>query len=1019
MKKKLLLTGLLVFLCLLRGYSQQNLPVAGNAAKLIDLLKKDYNTVDPDSRDADITRDRAEVISIFRSYLTNEMVTGLEKALDSVEIALFSSLQSSSETYAVRKRAIDAAVTNNKPITTAEITDLSNAKTDLRKAQYKLDTTMLYKLKLRYHLANPFLKVMVALFRQKYDAIYKNSLDPYAATGQSTAVNKGILSPGTDLSFSVYIDALAKFLAKRIKEELAIYVMEKVKYQLTNPKADDPFAEFKVLLPATTRYLANFRSDQVLNFQKNLRQFIEDDLNHVIDHAPNLATTPRFKALLRQYPDMAFAFEALSIIPQFKNIKYPVDYFTVLENNRLINTWKDDEAPLKHNIANVVRLSSLLAHSLQVIDNSEPHFAGTEFLANYGSQENFYKLFIGFLYQQNIKYYDINFVVKPKTPIAITNDKGGVTTASTDKINYHLEAGLMSLMTTTNDATDQLRADREIIMGMYSQVTNEIEQVDAMATVIKQANKLGQKIGADTLHAYIESMADVTEQTLGTADTLMKFLLNKAKLLNHKFSAIQITHIGNVYTYTPANSQESKKGEEAMERINLVASAKPYITIVRGLNDVTYELRKANYGSGLTKALDLYQSLVPKTEVNNVIESITRLSNIRRDSKMEQWKVIYRLIDSMKIGKARTISNDIKKACVLLEGELYNLDNYYKDTRGNDDITALQTNIEILIGLLQEAESGTATIDAEKKDALKSLRKDPDFKLLVISYYSNLGIKKLIGDLSVQMTNLRRPNMPDNKSRVFTDKQVEQMVKMIEEYALQLYQTFIVDGKKDMGEANYELRASLLSLLTNYIATLPHTNASLPDEVVKLLGFVNDVAQANDADGLSKALDDFALPTGSYTIKRTQIFNISINAFPGFLPAWEFTSTDAGYKKAFSIGFTAPVGLSFAWASHKGTSNGFFVPIIDIGAVTRLRLDNDRNAEALPEFTFRNVFAPGIFYHHGFAKAPLSVNVGIQYGPQLREIQPDKTIKSYDSFRLGAGVVLDIPLFNLHTTPRD
>ena len=141
------------------------------------------------------------------------------------------------------------------------------------------------------------------------------------------------------------------------------------------------------------------------------------------------------------------------------------------------------------------------------------------------------------------------------------------------------------------------------------------------------------------------------------------------------------------------------------------------------------------------------------------------------------------------------------------------------------------------------------------------------------------------------------------------------------------------------------------------------------------------------------------------------------------MPALELTWKNKVCYGNFSPAFTAPIGLSFAWGTKRGYSHGIFVSIIDIGALTRMQLtnngDNDTtSASTLPKFDFQSIFAPGIYYHLGFRNTPLSLNIGGQYGPGLRAVMNNGDTKIYESVRIGACLVLDIPLLNLDTKPR-
>jgi hypothetical protein len=185
------------------------------------------------------------------------------------------------------------------------------------------------------------------------------------------------------------------------------------------------------------------------------------------------------------------------------------------------------------------------------------------------------------------------------------------------------------------------------------------------------------------------------------------------------------------------------------------------------------------------------------------------------------------------------------------------------------------------------------------------------------------------------------------------------------------------------------------------------------------------MAVAKDADEVSKAIEALALPSGSYTIKRTVKRNISINAYPGLTMAGDLTYKGKNAYLGFSPSFTAPIGINFAWSTPKKYSHSVFVSIIDIGAFTRMYLtknnfaNDSTSVSTLPQATFVTLFAPGVHYSFGFKNTPLSLNVGIQYGPALKTTLNTGEIKTYESLRFCAGLVLDIPLLNLHTKIRN
>lgn len=215
-----------------------------------------------------------------------------------------------------------------------------------------------------------------------------------------------------------------------------------------------------------------------------------------------------------------------------------------------------------------------------------------------------------------------------------------------------------------------------------------------------------------------------------------------------------------------------------------------------------------------------------------------------------------------------------------------------------------------------------------------------------------------------------------------------------------------VDIEKDL----YDKLKIILPQLTE------NTNIK-DDAALRLLGFLNDMAISKNSEDVKTAIQNFAEPTGTSSLKEYSKFNISLNTYPGILAGWEYSDTKSEAKFA---GITAPVGLyAQFFPMEKWGSIGIFIPIIDIGAPVRVRLDSDRDTESLPEFDFADIFSPGLYISYGFPKSPFAVNFGVQYGPKLRNIpEPDnntgnQSFTSLESYRIGFGFLIDIPLLTI------
>lgn len=218
--------------------------------------------------------------------------------------------------------------------------------------------------------------------------------------------------------------------------------------------------------------------------------------------------------------------------------------------------------------------------------------------------------------------------------------------------------------------------------------------------------------------------------------------------------------------------------------------------------------------------------------------------------------------------------------------------------------------------------------------------------------------------------------------------------------------------------------------------------------------FISNVAQAENAQQVKEALDIAALPVGSYKIKRNAFFDISFNAYPGLAAGVEFRSGVPGQNIKTTnpiLAFTAPVGLGFSWGQVKdkdatdgdstinqfeirelrngkwkslsstGRSHTLFFSFLDVGAITSFRLIDD-DTETLPDFNWNNILAPGVYYLNGWKNSPVSMGIGVQYGPHLRKIETGGTSAVFDKslFSVRAVLVVDVPIFSFYTrtTPK-
>ncbi len=190
--------------------------------------------------------------------------------------------------------------------------------------------------------------------------------------------------------------------------------------------------------------------------------------------------------------------------------------------------------------------------------------------------------------------------------------------------------------------------------------------------------------------------------------------------------------------------------------------------------------------------------------------------------------------------------------------------------------------------------------------------------------------------------------------------------------------------------------------------------------------FIADIALAQKPEDIRRALEVVALPPGSSRIKRQANYNVSLNSYFG-LGAGRERLTDSKIKAAgleqnsFSAGLTVPVGFSASWKFTPRQKGSFsiFVPILDLGAVTAIRFqeneiaDNNDTVLNLPEFTFNNVISPGAYFMYNLPKNPFSLGLGVQHGPQKRILELNNEVFESGAWRLMFTATVDVPLFNL------
>lgn len=192
--------------------------------------------------------------------------------------------------------------------------------------------------------------------------------------------------------------------------------------------------------------------------------------------------------------------------------------------------------------------------------------------------------------------------------------------------------------------------------------------------------------------------------------------------------------------------------------------------------------------------------------------------------------------------------------------------------------------------------------------------------------------------------------------------------------------------------------------------------------------FIAAVASAKSPNDLNIALENYALPAGSYIQLQQRAYSVTLNGFFGAAVSAEtLTGSLAGANTSRTrarLGLAAPVGIAFNFGrvnEQVASSGSFFepgawsvfVPILDVGAVASWRLGS--GGGNVPAITWQNIVSPGIYAVWSQRDSPFSVLLGGQYGPELRKISNGNATIEKAAFQFPCiEFTFNIPIFNLY-----
>lgn len=206
------------------------------------------------------------------------------------------------------------------------------------------------------------------------------------------------------------------------------------------------------------------------------------------------------------------------------------------------------------------------------------------------------------------------------------------------------------------------------------------------------------------------------------------------------------------------------------------------------------------------------------------------------------------------------------------------------------------------------------------------------------------------------------------------------------------------------------------------------STTKIKSSILKYGNFAALMTSAKTSKDVADIIETVALPSGSSRIKRETNFNVSLNAYAGFFGGYEYIKgVNKGSVELNSFGISAPIGIAISSGRNKFLfmpckksghwSYSLMFSAIDLGAVTAFRFSND-SAQSVPKIELKDIISPGVFLSIGIPKSPLSINMGYQVGPLLREVTIQGNNYAQNYSRFSVALCMDLPLLNLYTNSK-
>ena len=116
-----------------------------------------------------------------------------------------------------------------------------------------------------------------------------------------------------------------------------------------------------------------------------------------------------------------------------------------------------------------------------------------------------------------------------------------------------------------------------------------------------------------------------------------------------------------------------------------------------------------------------------------------------------------------------------------------------------------------------------------------------------------------------------------------------------------------------------------------------------------------------------------------------------------------------------------PIGVDLNWkTTNDSASWGFFLQIVDLGAIMNYRLTNNdstsgskSNVVATPQISLMQVLSPGLSLLVRPGRSPITLGFGAEFTPQLRQIEMNNATINASSLRYQITMAIDVTAITL------